>query len=190
MTLFFTADHHFGHENIILFCERSFASVEEMDSEMVRLWNVRVEKGDVVYHLGDFTLGDAAIARGYFAQLNGIIRVLGNPWHHDARWLPPGMGRSGFKSASGAPVEILPPMTVLEFAEFGDGTYPKALILCHYPLAQWDRKHHGAWHLYGHSHGSYMGTGLCFDVGVDCNHFYPISLDDVVRRMEALDGTK
>ena len=34
--VFFTSDLHFGHENVLRFDDRPFASVEEMDAELVR----------------------------------------------------------------------------------------------------------------------------------------------------------
>ena len=50
----FTSDLHFGHENVIRFDNRPFATVEEMDNEMIRRWNEKVSPGDLVYVLGDF----------------------------------------------------------------------------------------------------------------------------------------
>lgn len=172
MTIWFTSDHHFGHENIIRFCNRPFQSIEEMDRVLIERWNEVVEPCDTVYHLGDFTLGDRDAARSYFNQLNGQIYVLANLWHHDKRWL----------SASGgimAGVGLKPPMVVLEFPELGDGIHPQVVVLCHYPIAVWDRKHYGAWHLFGHSHGNHDNGGKSLDVGVDENNFYPFSLAQV-----------
>ena len=51
--VFFTADLHFGHENVIKLDGRPFANVEEMDEELIRRWNAKVGKGDLVYVLGD-----------------------------------------------------------------------------------------------------------------------------------------
>ena len=51
--IFFTADTHFGHENVIQFDKRPFASADEMDKEMIRRWNNKVGNGDLVYVLGD-----------------------------------------------------------------------------------------------------------------------------------------
>ena len=182
MTIWFTSDNHFGHMNIIKYANRPFLSVAEMDKRMIDYWNTRVSDNDIVYHLGDFTLGDIDQAQEYFSQLKGLIRVLGNPWHHDKRWI-----RSAHMLVSNSvqPVIILPPMVVLEFPEYGNEEYPQTLVLCHYPIGEWDRKHYGAWHLHGHSHGRYVHKAgdFVFDIGVDSNQFYPIALDGVARQM-------
>ena len=49
----FTSDLHFGHENILRFDNRLFSTTDEMDAELVRRWNAKVGKGDLVYVLGD-----------------------------------------------------------------------------------------------------------------------------------------
>jgi calcineurin-like phosphoesterase family protein len=66
------------------------------------------------------------------------------------------------------------------------------IVLCHYPFAEWDRKHYGSWHLHGHSHGNYHGQGLIYDVGVDTNNFTPVSLEQITEIMarKEKDGTK
>lgn len=73
MNVFFTADTHWGHANIIKYCKRPFDYVEDMDSEMTRLWNARVKPEDTVYHLGDIAFSKT------FPQLNGkLILICGN----------------------------------------------------------------------------------------------------------------
>lgn len=177
---FITADHHFGHENIIKFCNRPFESAEQMDTALIGNWNKIIGPNDIVYHLGDFTLGDAAMADLYFAELNGKISVLKNSWHHDKRWID-----SGDFYGKKWPVKILPPMVILEVPALGKDNYPLAVTICHYPLAIWDRKHYGAWHLHGHSHGNhqYPADDYAIDVGVDCMNFFPISLGGILTLM-------
>lgn len=188
--VFVTGCTHLGHENIIKYCSRPFRDVGEMDKTMIANWNEVVSPGDLVFHLGDFTLGNRAQAKEYFGQLNGDIRILANSWHHDKYWLAPKPGLDEFKaeSKSGFPVILLSPMVVLEVSELGQGSHPLGISLCHYPLAVWDRKHFGAWHLHSHCHGKHPAEGKMLDVGVDCMNFYPISLGGVLEFMYEVGG--
>ena len=184
--IWFTSDTHFRHANILKYCDRPFADIDEHDDALVENWNLVVAPYDKVYHLGDFTLGGVDVAKLFFLQLNGRINVLGYPWHHDSRWLPDKPGESDeLFSASGIPVNILPPIWVFGVDEYGDGNHDQYIALSHYPLAIWDRKHYGAWHLHGHTHGNYQGSGFIVDVGVDSlSHDMPVGQDQAVRMDE------
>lgn len=169
--VFFTADHHFGHDNIIGFTGRPFADIYEMDQTLIANWNRFIKHDCVVFHLGDFTLMDGARAAQYFESLNGRIFVLGVPWHHDKRWLPYDKP-DPYRSYDGHPVTILPPEFSLDFRFSEQQKHPFSIHLSHYPMGDWDRKFHGGWHFHGHSHGQHKGdnylTGeMCWDVGVD-----------------------
>lgn len=76
MSIFYISDTHFDHENIIRLAHRPFASLDEMNAEMIKRWNAVVTADDTVYHLGDF----AWRRRSYWAeQLNGqIVYLRGN----------------------------------------------------------------------------------------------------------------
>jgi calcineurin-like phosphoesterase family protein len=180
---FITSDTHFGHANIIRYCQRPFASVAAMDEALIERWNARVGDDDVVYHLGDFTLSNRDTARRVLARLRGRIKVLGYPWHHDRGWVPTTIGASPYVGASGHAVEILPPLLTVTLPVAGRR---QPIALCHFPLGQWDRRHHGAWHLHGHSHGTYRGDGAMLDVGVDCFDYAPVTLDELAPRLDAL----
>jgi calcineurin-like phosphoesterase family protein len=173
---YFTSDTHFGHANIIRYCKRPFTSPDQMDEALIASWNRRVGDDDVVYHLGDFTLAGRDTARRTFARLRGRIKVLGYPWHHDRGWAPSTIGPSEFVGASGHAVDMLPPLLTISLPV---GGRRQPIALCHFPLGQWDRRHHGAWHLHGHSHGTYTGSGAMVDVGVDCFGYAPVSLDEL-----------
>ena len=55
METFFIADCHFGHKNIIKYCDRPYSSVEEMDETILNNINKTVFPSDTLYILGDFT---------------------------------------------------------------------------------------------------------------------------------------
>lgn len=172
--IFFTADHHFGHKKILEYCDRPFGSVDTMDAVMIKYWNETVPEDGHVYHLSDLTLGEDADK--YINKLNGTIYILNTSWHHDKRWLP--RTRHPRLKKIGA-------LTVL------DTVINRELVtitLCHYPLAIWDKKHYGAWHLHGHSHGNYHGEGKIIDVGVDSWHFRPVSLSRIALRMSTIES--
>ena len=67
--IYFTADHHFGHANIIRHCARPFQSVGEMDRALLDNWNARIKPQDTVYILGDLFFRNAVSVEKY-SQLN------------------------------------------------------------------------------------------------------------------------
>lgn len=54
--LWFTSDLHFGHENIIKYCNRPFINAVEMNRILINNINERVHSNDDLYILGDFVL--------------------------------------------------------------------------------------------------------------------------------------
>ena len=84
MSTFLIADTHFGHANIIRYCNRPFADVEEMDRTLRDCWNTAVGPGDDVIVLGDFACRLAPDRlRRLFDSLSGRKHlIVGN---HDDR---------------------------------------------------------------------------------------------------------
>jgi calcineurin-like phosphoesterase family protein len=164
--VFFTADTHWKHRNIIKYCDRPYSSVEEMDSALIANWNGRVKPNDIVYHLGDFALGSP---ESVVKALNGEIHLI---WgNHD---------NSSNKKILRKYVAST--QDYLEVPGFG----PTPLVLFHYSLKIWNRSHHGALMLYGHSHGTLPGTSQSLDIGIDCWNYQPISIEEIRARMETL----
>ena len=176
MTIFFTADHHFGHTNIIKYANRPFASVEEMDAALIEVWNSRVTDDDLVYHLGDFTLGGINKMLRYYQQLNGTIVIMqGN---HDWRWI------GEYREWEHGVIDMAPPLHTIEI----DG---HLVVMCHYAMRVWDRAHHGSFHIYGHSHGELPGVGRSMDIGVDTHPNYaPYTVGEVLDKLRPMQFMK
>lgn len=77
---FYIADTHFGHANIIKYCNRPFTDIYHMTEVLVNNWNSVVSEDDEVYMVGDFTLTkNKEIITKLVSRLNGhIYLVMGN----------------------------------------------------------------------------------------------------------------
>lgn len=168
MSILFTSDSHFAHDNIRKYCNRPFKTYGEMDKELIRRWNEKVKPSDTVYHLGDFAYGRNA-TREYVndiaSQLNGSVHfILGN---HDAN------------------------VTHLDWFFESVKTYDEVevegqrIVLFHYGLRTWHHDLRGVWHLYGHSHGGLPPLGKSMDVGVDSWGYAPVSFKELKEKMDA-----
>lgn len=187
MTIWFSADSHFGHTKVLDYCNRPFNSVDEMDKALIDNWNERVKPDDVVYQLGDFTLSNYKGFDYYLNQLNGTVFFI--PGGHDHRWL------SHYKkNGSDTKFTVLEKLTTVNVRGI-------ELVLCHYPLLTWEKSYYGAIHLHGHCHSNIgcigrsneggnngVKPGYRLDVGVDCNNFYPVSITDILNRIDAYEG--
>lgn len=174
MADYFTADTHFGHANIIKYCNRPFANTNEMDATLIDNINKVVQQNDRLFHLGDVAIRKANLA-AYKARIvcKNIFVVPGN---HDRE------------------KELVRHFTVLPqcFMYENQGF---RMVLCHYAMRVWAHSHHGAGMLYGHSHdGLTLIPGApTFDIGVDAvaHHFTPgtyrpLSLIEIKQEMKRL----
>ena len=177
MTTYFTSDPHWGHSRIIEYCNRPFANVKEMDQTLIDNWNRVVRSDDTVYLLGDVSFYPKETTSKILAALKGKIHLIkGN--HDKASKLDYGR----FESVS----------DILSVKVSEGGKKGKYIVMCHYALKVWEHRHHGAWHLYGHSHGSMPDdpNSLSIDVGVDCHGYKPVSFAEIGAIMEAKQGFK
>ena len=171
--VWFTSDTHFYHENIIRFCNRPFASVEEMNEELIRRWNETVPEDGTVFHLGDVCFGGPKEWNSVIHRLNGrIFLILGN---HDMKQM-----RQGFMARF---AHVTQQMTIRVGAQ--------AIILNHNPFLCYGGSYRSVWQLFGHVHSGpnsnkgldHSRLGMLFprqyDVGVDNNGFRPVSFHEV-----------
>lgn len=178
--IWFTSDTHFGHKNIITFCERPFNSVEEMDNAIIERWNSKVGKDDIVFHLGDFAFASNKRWQELIYKLNGkIYLILGN--HDITRW--PGTYTMQL-------FDRVENQMMLKI----DNKYK--VYLNHFPFLCYDGTYRNpedcTIQLHGHVHQRIGDIGkdaqrlqyrfpYQYDVGVDNNNFYPISWEEILK---------
>lgn len=173
METFFTADLHFSHQNVIKYCDRPFSGYEEMDKVLIDSWNDVVPKvKSEVYILGDLGFNVKNIFKKFLPALNGRKHlVLGN---HDK-------GRNTYLNCMEKYGRLL--YTVDNYLEIKMESIP--VILFHYPIENWNKKHYDSIMLHGHSHGTLPNiVRNRIDVGVDSaakmvGSYRPISWDKV-----------
>lgn len=70
--IFYIADTHFRHNNILKLDNRPWTDVSKMEYDMIGRWNDKVNKNDIVYILGDFCWSNNSDAWEYLLEeLNG-----------------------------------------------------------------------------------------------------------------------
>jgi calcineurin-like phosphoesterase family protein len=180
----FTADTHFGHANIIRYCDRPFADVDAMREGLVQRWNSRVQSGDRVLVLGDFALGQIRETLGVLPELNGVKDlVVGN---HDRPFDPHPRRRAewtarylvaGFRS-----------VTIGTVGYMLAGEHP--VLIGHFPYAgdsqvedrYADQRPYDAGLpiVHGHVHTTWKLNERQLNVGVDVNDYAPVSEAEVI----------
>ena len=169
MTIWFTADTHFNHENIVEYSNRPFRDLDHMTEQLILNWNRRVAKGDIIYHLGDFAL---SWGKKHQPVIDGILSQL-----HGQKWLITGNHDRDEVKNSPHWVKVLP---YHEIKVDRGGKHKQRIVLFHYSLRVWNQMHRGSWMLFAHSHGNLpRPPGRTKDVGVDPNNQRPISIDEV-----------
>jgi calcineurin-like phosphoesterase family protein len=172
MSTFFTSDCHFFHKNIVNYTNRPW-TFENQTEELIARWNSVVGLMDDVYHLGDFVFAGPARFNAVvdiIKQLNGKITFIrGN--HCDKRL---------WKMIEDANIPH-----VVEICDYKEISVDSIKVcMFHFPQVTWNCAHHGAYHLFGHTHGSYEGNGKSMDVGVDCHpNKQPFSWKEVKAKL-------
>lgn len=174
---FVISDTHFGHENIIHYCNRPFASASEMDEVLVDNWNRVVAPQDHIYHLGDVTM-ERGSKSGPQAQrlirliqrLNGKKRlILGNHDHFPVQVYL----EAGFEKIRGT------------------GRWLESCWLSHFPIHPQSLGRARAC-IHGHIHDSDTYRPALvedrlvpyWNVSVEVTNYTPVALEDLLVRLK------
>ena len=167
-THWFIADTHLGHAGILEQSARPYDDIEKHDQDIVTNWNAVVNPRDTVWHLGDLAWEKASF--GYvsstFKKLNGIKRlIVGN---HDGDEVQTGLD---WASVDEIRTVVAPGCKI---------------VLCHYPMRDWNGQYGGDLHFHGHSHDQLPSSRQSWDCGVDRQAFRPMTFDTIKKLMDGL----
>lgn len=166
--IFIISDTHFGHRNIIEYCNRPFIDVVKMDNAIIENWNKAVTPEDIVYHLGDFWFGNKETFNGYMDRLNGKIHLIkGN---HDK-----------LKNIDVSRLESFSDYQLLEYKG-------KRILLIHYPIHHMEykvKRPQGIQYdlcLFGHVHNhiDIVNDKKHWNVSLEVMGYRPVKLDVIL----------
>jgi len=168
MTTWISADHHFGHANIIGSCFRPYKNVHKMQTGLIKNINNVVQINDKFIIIGDFSMYGVVqkhIVKQIRERINchNIVLVLGN---HDALYPFDYTDFCGFESVH----------TKLEYERF---------ILNHDPGKAYEDPNK-VW-LTGHVHTHWKTNRNCINVGIDMHNYSPVHMDTIYQIVKGLD---
>lgn len=169
----FVSDVHFLHKNILRHNREHIADIDTMHQLIIDEWNKQVKPNDLVFDLGDLTLGSMTKGLKLLEQLNGFIIHLKGNHVSEKEW--------EYYDVN------LPKQKFVDSSYFCTTLNGQKIAMCHFPILSWDDMHKDSWHLFGHCHGSnameqHMGKAM--DVGVDATvaitkSLRPVSMKEV-----------
>lgn len=157
------------------FEDRPYETVEEMNEDLIKVWNETVKKNDTVYNLGDFCFGGYDKWVEILEQLNGnIIHIKGN---HDSSETLKKLHKNGYLK------EIHMIGCYLK-------THKYVLHMTHYPMEIGMRPRLFSLHGHIHSQESKMlnQINLCVDSPLNFNRKFgqPIKLEELISYLDYL----
>ena len=179
--ILFTSDEHYGHSNIIKFCNRPFSNVNEMDDILIKNHNKIANENTITVHIGDFSFHNVKIIIDIINQLEGKHlfisgchdKILENQWNKIISECQQKLYTT----------RIPEPILNIKVDNI-------SITCCHYAMRRWPASHYDTWHLFGHTHCRLESYGKCFDIGVDCNNYKPYTFQDVEQKMLNCDDNE
>ena len=159
--LCFGSDYHFGHANVVVYCNRPVEPKQgPLDEWIITQHNSVVNPQDIFYFNGDLTMyreRDYDKIAGLVSRLNGKEKHF-NLGNHDK-------------------LEVIKRLyqdkLITSYCDYReleiDGI---KVVMSHYPMFEWNKGHHGSFMLHGHCHGSrkfYPFPGKIMDIGLDAH---------------------
>jgi len=176
--IYFTADWHLDHKNIIKYCNRPFNNIYHMNKTILERYKQTIGEEDTVYFLGDLTMQSSSNQEKFISIFNDLPGtkhlVLGN---HD-KFKPFFYHEIGFSSVHTAL------QTTFSLRDMGLVVDSINCFLIHDPA--WAQSP-GFW-ICGHIHNHWKSTktdvgATLVNVGVDVWDFTPVSIKEIVQEI-------
>lgn len=183
-----TSDTHIGHRNIAKYTGRPYVNDEntdDMDADLVRLWNEVVAPGENVLHLGDAALGQISESIKWYGKMNGNKFLV--PGNHDYISSVSTQSRRERYAEVYAGYFTVLPETVTVIAN--KGKQKRTMRACHYPSIA-DPREGGKYQslrppagdgvplIHGHTHYKEVLNPMApyeFHAGIDAHGLKPVS---------------
>ena len=158
--IYFTADLHFGHKNILTLAGRDFPSIEEHDKAIIDAINETVTTADHLYILGDIGFHrDLSTLKECLLKIKcrNLHIIKGN--HDNMQHL----------------IQLKREHVIADVKEMQTVQWEnKSIFCCHYPMREWPGFYRGYYCAYGHVHGTLPQYKKSIDVGIDSIGIKPI----------------
>lgn len=191
--IYFTSDLHFGHRNVIRFCERPYTDNKEMTRELIKNWNDRVRPNDLIFSLGDFS---------WWTSRHDVKKLVGQ-LHGKKYFIPGNHCKEGMYELVDDPNfhECSDMVHLYVRGQDGDRRFAEhkvyEIVLCHYPLVCWSHSDApNCYQFFGHIHSRKgqpmtefgrvlpLQIGKQLDVGVDRHDYKPIELFEALKEAQ------
>jgi calcineurin-like phosphoesterase family protein len=200
MTIYFTADTHFQHANIIKFGRGNgqFKNINHHDQVLCKNWYETVQENDTIYVLGDIALGDITKSLDNFRWLPGRKFLV--PGNHDKIFSSNSRSHieKWWKTYEDVGFEILPEIYEITLPTSINQETP--VLLSHFPFKanEYEVKDKHIKHrptfrglplIHGHTHSENVLNTINsyeYHVGVDANNFTPVSETFIIKWLETL----
>lgn len=156
------SDHHFNHENVIMYGKRPFSSLGDMHEKLIENYKNKTSKGDVCIFAGDVVFGSSKVFNNEILPLfNNTynILVIGN---HD-------FDRKILKSLDFDEIHL-----ILNF-----NINDKDFIISHYPFII---ENIDFINIHGHIHNKESEYPHQFNVSLENINYEPILLNEIIEK--------
>jgi len=151
------SDQHFGHKNIIKFCNRPWESIDQMSADMVKSFNTLVGPSDVSIWVGDVGFKSDEDVNNLLDQCQGYkILVVGN---HD-------FTKRKLRTLHFDEIHLLYQLTIDDIG----------YVFTHYPQENLPLPYIN---IHGHTHQKVLDSDQHINVCVERTEYKPVNMNDL-----------